>query len=64
MTRPPGYRPSRAELETLKALAARKGKPTDADAPPLSTFPGPKAKPLPGQLVLGDEVGDAVRPKP
>lgn len=47
-----GYKPSAAELATLAALAAEKLKPTDADRPPLSTFPGKWIKPTPGQLSL------------
>lgn len=47
-----GWRPTPAERETLKALAAPKRKPTEADAPPLSTFPGKAVKPTSGQLDL------------
>lgn len=32
----------------------RRVKPTEADAPPISTFPGTKHKPLEGQLRLDD----------
>lgn len=40
---------------TLRALKAEKRKPDERDAPPLSRFPGPKAKALPGQLELEAE---------
>jgi hypothetical protein len=39
----------------LRALRARKGAPTEADAPPPSTFPGRKPKLIPGQLALGEQ---------
>lgn len=39
---------------TLEALEAEKRRPTEADAPPLSTFPGGKARPLPGQLDISE----------
>jgi hypothetical protein len=41
---PPGVK------KALQALRLPKRKPTDADRPPPSTFPGRKAKVLPGQL--------------
>jgi hypothetical protein len=34
----------------LRARALQKRPPTDADRPPPSTLPGPKRRPLPGQL--------------
>lgn len=34
----------------------RRGRPTEADAPPISTFPGRKAKPITGQLDLDGRV--------
>lgn len=42
-----------AQAEAVKALSAERRKPTEADAPKLSTFPGAKRKPLEGQLTLG-----------
>lgn len=33
-----------------RARHGRRVKPNETDAPPLSTFPGPKEKRLPGQL--------------
>lgn len=44
-----GYKPTAAESATLAALEAPKRRPTAAGAPPLTTFPGPKPKLLPGQ---------------
>lgn len=38
--------------ETMIALQADPRPPRPEDAPPLSTFPGKKARPLPGQLPL------------
>lgn len=37
-----------------RARHGRSVKPTEADAPPLVTFPGPKEKRLEGQLSLAD----------
>lgn len=59
MRREAGYRPTPAERETLKALAAPKRKPTEADAPPVTSFPGKRVKPTPGQL---DVFGGVVEP--
>lgn len=42
------YSPS--HRETLRALALPKRKPTEADAPPVTPFPGKRIKPTPGQL--------------
>lgn len=43
--------------EALRARRLAKRTPTEADAPPPSTLPGKKVKPLPGQLDLdGNEV--------
>ena len=57
MRKEAGWRPSQAERETLAALKAERRKPTEADAPPLSTFPGRPVKPTPGQLdMFGGEV--------
>lgn len=42
--------------ETMKALAAPKRKPDEADAPPLSTFPGRKPKVNPDQLTLAQHL--------
>ena len=39
-------------VEATRLLKARKGKPTDADRPSPRPLPGPKRKPLPGQLDL------------
>lgn len=40
-------------LDALRRLkSARRGKPSSSDAPPVSTFPGRKTKPLPGQTKL------------
>jgi len=35
-----------------RARHGRRVKPNESDAPPVSTFPGLKIKPLPGQLSL------------
>lgn len=43
---------ARGLAEARKATKKRKGKPSEHDAPPLTTFPGPKARELPGQLKL------------
>ena len=43
---------SGALREALRAVAGRKGPPSDADSPPVRPFPGRKHKPLPGQLEL------------
>ncbi len=40
---------------TLRALRLDRRKPTEADRPPASTFPGRKATVLPGQLELADD---------
>lgn len=45
-------RPSPAQQAALDALAAERRKPDDADRPPPSVLPGPKAKALPGQLTI------------
>jgi hypothetical protein len=40
------------------ADAAKRGllrRPDERDTPPPRPFPGPKVKPLPGQLALGEE---------
>ena len=50
LRREAGYRPTPAERATLAALKAPKRKPTEADAPPVSTFPGKKVTPIPVQL--------------
>jgi len=50
--RSPGLR------EALRALAAPRRKPTDADRPPPSVLPGRKTKALPGQLVVGEHVAE------
>jgi hypothetical protein len=46
------YEPSEGMREATRALALPKRKPTDADRPPVSTLPGPRAQVLPGQLDL------------
>lgn len=43
----PGMKDARERIRN-----GRRVKPNDSDAPPLSTFPGPKHKPLEGQLRL------------
>ena len=44
-------------LEALRLRRLEKRPPTEADVPPPSTLPGPKHKPLKGQLdVYGGEV--------
>jgi hypothetical protein len=48
-----------ALTETLRLLGLPKRKPTDADRPPVSTLPGRKVKPLPGQLELGQDEPEA-----
>jgi hypothetical protein len=45
------------EALRFRTLAARRV-PTEADTPPLSTFPGRNGKPIPGQLNLFDLDGD------
>lgn len=45
----------------LRALRAKRRPPTEADRPPLTTFPGPRIPVLPGQLGLfDDELDDDV----
>lgn len=40
-------------LDALRRLkSARRGKPSESDAPPVSTFPDRKAKPLAGQTKM------------
>jgi len=39
----------------LKGLAAARRTPTDADRPPVSTFPGPRPRVIAGQLAFGDD---------
>jgi hypothetical protein len=46
---PPGIAAAR------RALKLEKRKPNDDDRPPPSKFPGPKRKPLPGQMTLGED---------
>lgn len=47
----PGLEQARA------ALKKRKGAPAEHDRPPVTPAPGPKRKPLPGQLdIHGNEV--------
>ena len=36
----------------MRSLGRRKGKPTESDRPPPSTFPGRRIRVLPGQLGL------------
>jgi hypothetical protein len=36
------------------AREARKGKPSEHDAPPLRTFAGTQPPPIPGQMTLGE----------
>jgi hypothetical protein len=45
-------------VAALRALRLQKRRPTDDDRPPASTFPGPKRKPLAGQMALGEEAPD------
>jgi hypothetical protein len=54
MQGPHTARPSGAS-EALRALRLQKRKPIDEDRPPPSTLPGPKRKPLPDQMALGEE---------
>ena len=56
-----GSRPDRPGLrEAKRALGKRTGKATDADRPPITPLPGPKRKPVPGQLdVFGREAPPA-----
>jgi hypothetical protein len=49
---PANFEPSDGMREAKRALALPKRKPTDADRPPTSTFTGPRARVLPGQLDL------------
>jgi hypothetical protein len=46
----------------LKARKLPQRLPTDADRPPVSTFPGRKEKRLLGQLALGEDVPPEVAP--
>ncbi len=55
---PPSSGRSPGLREALRALAAPRRKPTDADRPPPSVFPGRKAKALPGQLEVGEHVDE------
>jgi hypothetical protein len=41
--------------EALRLLAAPRRKPTDNDRPPPSVSPGRRARPIDGQLRLGEE---------
>lgn len=43
-----------AESVTQKALKLPKGRPSEWDGKPVSTFPGRKIKPIPGQLTVDD----------
>lgn len=51
-------RPERGGMRSAIANLwhARSGRPTEADVPPLSTFPGRKVQPIPGQLDLDGRV--------
>jgi hypothetical protein len=53
----PLHEPPSAMQAALRGLKLERRKPNDVDRPRPSTFPGPKAKALPGQLDLfGGEV--------
>lgn len=43
---------SAAVAVALRALKLRKGRPTEADRPPVTPLPGPKPTVLPGQRSL------------
>ena len=45
-----------AEIETQKALKLPKGPPPEWDGKPVSTFPGRKPKPTPGQTTIDGRV--------
>lgn len=48
-----------AMREALKNARAARRELTDADTPPVSTFPGEQPKPIPGQLRLPVGMGEA-----
>jgi hypothetical protein len=49
----------------VRALKHEKRKPTDADRPPPTPFPGRRVKPLPGQLDLaGNEIPGVTHDNP
>jgi hypothetical protein len=45
--------------EALRATRLPARRPTDEDRPPPQSLPGPKRKPLPGQMGLGEVIDDA-----
>jgi hypothetical protein len=54
-----GFPVKASEREALRALKLARGKPDDAERPPLTPFPGRHIKPTPGQLdVFGGIVRD------
>lgn len=48
----PQHKAAHGLAEAWRLLGARRGKPTNADIPRPTAAPGPKRKPLPGQLDL------------
>jgi hypothetical protein len=53
------WKQSRGLTEALRARRLPKREPRDNDRPPVKPLPGPKARPLPGQLNLADEITTA-----
>jgi hypothetical protein len=43
----------------LRARRLEKREPTERDRPPPQPFPGPRRKPLPGQMTLEETTDDA-----
>ena len=50
------WKQSRGLTEALRARRLSMRKPAEHDRPPPAPLPGPKARPLPGQLNLADEI--------
>jgi hypothetical protein len=55
------WKQSRGLTEALRARTLPKGQPTEHDRPPVKPLPGPKARPVPGQLNLADELNQERR---
>jgi hypothetical protein len=50
------HKTSRGLADAVRARGLRKGKPSEHDRPPVQPLPGPRTRPLPGQLGLADEI--------
>ena len=53
-----------ANAAAVRALSARTGPPTEDDALPVSTFPGRKARELPGQMKIDEVIVEPREPSP